>query len=136
MGALPPDVVTIIRGFTPLFTNRVWRRAQVLLIGAILAPGRRTVTAVLRIMRLEHDRHFKNYHRVLSRARWSGLATSRLLLMRLVGVFVPQGPLVMGLDDTIERRWGRKIAARGAVFTGTRCTPVTAILSKPVGGGG
>ena len=110
---LPPDVLTIIRGFAPLFTTRVWRRAQVLLIGAILPPGKRTVTAVLRIMGLEQERCFKNYHRVLSRAQWSGLAASRLLLTLLVGVFVPYGPVVMGLDDTLERRWGRKIAARG-----------------------
>src|SRR5512134_3245110 len=113
MGALPPDVLTIISGFAPLFTTRVWRRAHVLLIGAILTPGKRTVTAVLRILGLEQERCFKNYHRVLSRARWSGLATKRRLLTLLVGVFVPQGPVVMGLDDTIERRWGRKITARG-----------------------
>src|SRR5512143_974846 len=113
MALLPPDVLPIIRVFAPLFTDRVWRRAQVLLIGAILTPGKRTVTAVLRIMGLEQERCFKNYHRVLSRARWSGVAASRLLLTLLVGVFVPQGPVLMGLDDTIERRWGRKIAARG-----------------------
>ena len=110
---LPPDVLTIIRGFAPLFTTRVWRRAQVLLIGAILPPGKRTVTAVLRIMGLEQERCFKTYHRVLSRARWSGLAASRQLLILLVRVFVPPGPIVLGLDDTIEWRWGRKIAARG-----------------------
>src|SRR5512134_2350314 len=113
MGPLPPDVLLIISVFAPLFTDRVWRRAQVLLIGAILTPGTRTVTAVLRIMGLEQERYFKNYHRVLSRARWSGLATSHRLLTLLVGVFVPSGPVIMGLDDTIERRWGRKILARG-----------------------
>src|SRR5512143_2682830 len=110
MALLPPDVLPIIRVFAPLFTDRVWRRAQVLLIGAILTPGKRTVTAVLRIMGLDHERRFKNDHRVLSRARWSGLATSRRLLILLVKVLLPQGPLVMGLDDTIARRWGRKIA--------------------------
>jgi hypothetical protein len=99
--------------FAPLLTERVWYRAQVLLIGAILVPGKRAVTAVLRIMGLGGERRFKNYHRVLSRARWSGLATSRVLLLLLVKTLVPQGPLVMGLDDTLERRWGRKIAARG-----------------------
>lgn len=113
MGMLPPDILTIISVFAPLFTARIWRRAQVLLIGAILTPGARTVTAVLRILGLDHERRFKNYHRVLSRARWSGLAASRQLLSLLVRVFVPQGPIVLGLDDTLERRWGRKIAARG-----------------------
>ncbi|WP_026596123.1 IS701 family transposase [Methylohalobius crimeensis] len=113
MGGLPPDVLSIIKVFAPLFSKRVWQRAQVLLIGAILTPGRRTVAAVLRVMGLGEERRFKNYHRVLSRARWSGLASSRLLLGLLIQAFAWQGPLVMGLDDTIERRWGRKIGARG-----------------------
>ena len=113
MGPLPPDVLTIIRGFAPLFTDRVWRRAQVLLIGAILTPGKRTVTAVLRIMGLEQERGFKHYHRVLSRARWSGLAASQRWLTLLVGIFGPSGLVVMGLDDAMARRWGRKITARG-----------------------
>jgi hypothetical protein len=113
MGGLPPDILSIISVFAPLFTERVWPRAQVLLVGAILTPGRRTVAAVLRMMELGGERWFKNYHRVLSRARWSGLASSRLLLGRLIDAFARQGPLVMGLDDRIERRWGRKIAARG-----------------------
>lgn len=113
MELLPPDVCRIIGVFAPLFSERLWPRAQVLLIGAILTVGRRTVAAALRVMGLSGERGFKNYHRVLSRGRWSGLATSRVLLDLMVKTFVPQGPLVMGLDDTIERRWGRKIAARG-----------------------
>jgi hypothetical protein len=113
MDGLPPDVLLIIRVFAPLFTERVWQRAQVLLIGAILTPGQRTVAAVLRVMGLSDEGRFKNYHRVLSRARWSGLATSGMLLGLLIKTFAPTGRLVMGLDDTIERRWGRKISARG-----------------------
>jgi len=113
MGGLPPDVLLIISVFAPLFTETVWQRVQVLLVGAILTPGRRTVAAVLRVMGLSDERRFKNYHRVLSRARWSGVASSRMLLQLLINAFARRGPLVMGLDDTIERRWGRKIAARG-----------------------
>lgn len=113
MGTLPPDVATIIGMFAPLFSKRVWPHVQVLLVGAILTVGRRTVAAVLRTMGLGGEWRFKNYHRVLSRARWCGLATSRVLLALMVKTFVPTGPLVLGLDDTIERRWGRKIAARG-----------------------
>ena len=113
MGGLPPDVLTIISVFAPLFTETVWQRAQILLTGAILTPGRRTVSAILRVMGLSEIPQFKNYHRVLSRARWSGLASSRLLLGLLIQAFAPSGPLVMGLDDTIERRWGTKIRARG-----------------------
>ena len=113
MWRLPPDLLTIISVVAPLFSNRVWQRAQVLLIGAMLTPGQRTGASVLGVMGLSGERGFKNYHRVLSRAHWSGLAPSRVVLGLLVKSFARQGPLVMGLEDTIERRWGRKIAARG-----------------------
>lgn len=66
MGSLPPDLVMIISVFAPLFTESVWHRAQVLLVGAILTPGQRTLTAILRVMGLHQECQFKNYHRVLS----------------------------------------------------------------------
>jgi hypothetical protein len=96
-----------------LFSKRVWRFAQALLIGAILTPGQRTVTAALRILGLEADEHFQNYHRVLNRAQWSNLDLSELLLAWLVKTFAPSGRIFLGLDDTIERRRGAKIKAKG-----------------------
>src|SRR5688572_6680662 len=114
MRDLPPAIVLVLRLFEPVFSERVWDWAKVLMVGAILAPGQRTVAAVLRVMGLSEERQFQNYHRVLNRARWSSLAVGRILLLLLVAVFVPGGaPIVIGLDDTIERRWGAKIAARG-----------------------
>jgi DDE superfamily endonuclease len=92
----------------------VWEWAKVLLIGAILAPGERTVTAILRVMGLSQEQQFQNYHRVLNRARWSSRALSRILLRLLVAIFVPgDAPIVVGIDETIERRRGPKIAAKG-----------------------
>jgi len=85
----------------------------VLLTGAILAPGQRTVTSILRITGLSRERRFVNYHRVLSRAAWCPRAASRLLLGLLVAAFAPKGPVVLGIDDTIERRRGKRIAAKG-----------------------
>lgn len=84
-----------------------------LLVGSILAPGKRTVAAVLRIMGLSAEKHFQNYHRVLNRAAWSSLAASRKLLGLLLTAFASSGPIVIGLDDTIERRRGAKIKAKG-----------------------
>jgi hypothetical protein len=84
-----------------------------MVIGAVLAPGKRTVTSVLRIMGLSREKHFQNYHRILNRASWSSLEISRVLLNLLLQTFVPKGPIVMGLDDTIERRRGAKIKAKG-----------------------
>jgi hypothetical protein len=111
--SLPPLFVSFFNTFAPLFSHRVWQHAQMLLIGAILAPGKRTITSCLRIMGHSSDRHFVNYHRVLSRACWSGREASRLLLGLLVNQFVPTGPIVLGIDDTIERRRGKQIRAKG-----------------------
>jgi len=113
MSTLPAGFAKLILPFASLFSKRVFQSVQVLLAGAILAPGKRTVTSVLRVMGLSQEWHFQNYHRVLNRAAWSSLAASRMLLELLVRTFAPEGPLVFALDDTIERRWGACIAARG-----------------------
>jgi hypothetical protein len=96
-----------------VFSKRIWLHAQILLMGAILAPGQRTVTAILHIMGLSAEKHFQNFHRVLNRAVWSSREASRLLLGLLVATFAFWGLVVMGLDDTIERRRGAKIKAKG-----------------------
>jgi hypothetical protein len=113
MPTLPAEYITILRAFARLFSNRVWKQAKILLIGAMLSPAERTVTAALRVMGLSRETHFQTYHRVLNRARWSSLEASRILLGLLVNAFAMQGPLILGLDDTIERRRGAKIKAKG-----------------------
>jgi hypothetical protein len=110
---LPAELLPLIVEFAPLFSKPVWEHAKVLLAGAILAPGKRTVTACLRVMGLSQERRFTNYHLVLNRARWSDLEDSRILLRLLVATFAPRGELVLGLDDTIERRRGDQIKAKG-----------------------
>jgi hypothetical protein len=83
-------------------------------MGAILVLGRRTVASALRVTGLDQTAHFTNYHRVLNRNRWSARWLSRCLLGLLIAAFVPADqPVVIGLDDTIERRWGAKIKKRG-----------------------
>ncbi len=113
MRTLAPKMVQALAPFAPLFSKRLFRHAQLLLIGAILAPGRPTVSSALRAMGLDHYERFHRYHRVLSRARWSSLQASRILLGLLLEAFVGGGPLILGIDETLERRYGRKIAARG-----------------------
>jgi hypothetical protein len=114
MPPLPDAIVLVLAPFAPLFSHRVWRHAQVLLVGAMLAPGARTVTAALRVMGLAAERRFTNYHRVLSRAIWAARHGSRILLGLLITRLVPSGAtIVLGADDTVERRSGRKITARG-----------------------
>ncbi|WP_229505441.1 IS701 family transposase [Massilia mucilaginosa] len=113
MTVIASGLTKAIVGFSDLFSKRAWPLVQILLAGAILAVGPRTVSAVLRVMGLSHERQFQKYHRVLNRVKWSTLAASRRLLELLVEAFVPDGPLLMALDDTIERRRGARIAAKG-----------------------
>src|SRR5450631_1931897 len=114
MLTLPKKIMQVLRQFETVFSERVWEWAKVLLIGVILAPGERTVAAILRVMGCSDGKQFQNYHRVLNRAKWSSREVSRVLLLLLVGLFLPGNePLIMGIDETIERRRGRKITARG-----------------------
>jgi hypothetical protein len=113
MHTLPKSMIQVLAPFAPLFSKSVFEHVQLLLVGAILAPGKRTVASALRAVSLEDERRFCRYHRVLSRAVWSSREASRVLLGLLVEAFVPEGPLVLGIDDTLERRRGKKISAKG-----------------------
>src|SRR5882724_9886943 len=114
MPSLPVEMIGLLAPFAQLFSERVWLHAQVLVLGAILAPGKRTVSSCLRVMGLAWERHFTNYHRVLNRAQWAALQASKILLGVIVRLLVPPGAaIVRGADDTVERRSGRKIKAKG-----------------------
>ena len=97
-----------------------WLRAQALLCGTLLAPANHTLTAALRALGLANEPGFHNYHRLLNRARWSARRAAQVLLGLLVGAFVPSGPVILGLDDTIERRRGRKLSARAIYYDAAR----------------
>src|SRR3954463_6349909 len=111
--SVPKVLAAWMQPFASAFTPASWRHVLVLVAGTVLAPGRRTVTAALRVMGLDQAAGFAVYHRVLSLGRWSSRAVAHRLLLLLVAALVPAGPVVIGLDDTIERRWGAKIKARG-----------------------
>jgi hypothetical protein len=107
------DIITVLSNFSPLFSTNVWNYALTLLIGAVLCSNQRTISAILRVMGLSKDKHFINYYRVLNRACWSGLQASKILLGLLI-MFIPVSfPVIIGIDDTIERRKGKKIKAKG-----------------------
>jgi hypothetical protein len=110
---VPPILMHWLAPFAAFFTKPTWDRVLVLATGAVLAPGRRTVTAVLSVLGRRDGTDFARFHGVLNRARWSGRSLARTLLRWLVAVFVPEGPVVVGIDETIERRWGPRISARG-----------------------
>ena len=131
MRTLPTVMIRVLLPFVPLFSKRVFKHAQVLLTGAILAPGKRTVSSALHAMGLSQEERFHRYHRVLSRARWSSRKVSGVLLGVLVEMFVAEGdPLVVGIDETLERRYGRKISAKGVYRDPVRSTHETFVKSS------
>ncbi|MCK8787925.1 transposase [Roseomonas sp. NAR14] len=126
---LPPCFAAVILCFVPLLRQRGWRHAEVLLLGALLVPGQRTVASILRIAGLSRERRFTNYHRVLDRAVWSGRAAGRVLLGLLVARFAPQGAVLLGLDDRSSAGGGG--ASTPGASTATRYVPATGTSSRP-----
>ena len=111
---LPIWMITVLGEFAPaIYAMSTWYKIEVLVTGAILAPGKRTVSAVLRVMGLKDDGKYAQYHQVLSRAVWAGLEVSAILLRLLLKTFDSGDALVFGIDESIERRRGEKIAAKG-----------------------
>lgn len=114
MLTLPPGFQRTISGFSATFRKDVWPKVLILLTGAIVCPGSRTVCNLLRSVGLQLERSFPKYHRLLSTDKWSAKKLSGVLLGLLVRAFVAPGKaLVFVMDDTIERRWGRMISKRG-----------------------
>lgn len=109
----PMDIMVVLGCFAQVFSERTWDWVQVLVVGAILAPGKRTVSSVLTVVGLSQEKQYQRYHRVLNRAKWSGLAASKILLGLLVAVFAKDGVIVLGADETLERRKGKHIKEKG-----------------------
>src|SRR5436305_10815677 len=110
---LPVEILAVLSLFAPLFSESVFDHALTLATGAILCRGKRTVSSALRVIGKAEDEHFTNYHRVLNRASWSTLAASKILLGLIISLLPGRAPIVLGADDTIERRKGKKIRHKG-----------------------
>lgn len=119
-----PAIVGLLRIFADAFTRPTFAHALVLVYGAILAPGRRTVAAALRAIGLRDERHSTSYHRVLNRAGWSPLRVSRLLLgLTAATLLAADAPLVVLIDATLVRRTGRRVAYKGRFHDAVRSQP-------------
>lgn len=124
MFRFPDEFPGLIIAYSDLFSKPVFAHVRLLLAGAILAPGKRTITSVLRVLGLSQETKFHKYHRVLSLARWCALNGARILLVQLLNAFLAEGPVVVGIDETIERRWGGKIKKRGIYRDSVRSSHV------------
>src|SRR3989338_413594 len=113
MSSLPRAIETVFNAFSVMFTLPTWDNIQILMTGAILCQGPRRVSSILRVMGLSSDKRFGKYHRVFNRAQWNSMTGAKILLGLLVVLLPTSAPILIVVDDTIERRKGRKIKAKG-----------------------
>ncbi len=133
MFPLPASIVSVLQPFACLFTAPTLAHLHVLLTGTLLAQGPRTVTAALRAMGLSAERRFERYHRVLNRARWSSRQGARILPGLLLGMLPAQVPIVVAVDETLERRKGARIRAKGMYRDAVRSSRSKVALKHPGG---
>ena len=113
MDSLSRNILSVLLPFSVLFSKPSWKKALTLLLGTLLCTGKRTVCSALRAMGLECEVGFSKYHHLLNRAEWSSLKAAKILFHMLL-VFVPDKlPLVLLVDETLERRQGKQIKAKG-----------------------
>ena len=118
-----PEIIQLLTTFAVGMTAPTFAKALVLLYGALLTPGRRTIAAALRVQGLDGAGNFGKDHRVLNQASWSAMVMSQILLGLLIRAFVPEGrPLLVLIDETLERRQGKKIGSKGWCRDGVRST--------------
>ena len=123
------EIISVLAAFASEFTRPTWKNIQTLFIGAILCRGARRITSILRVMDLKEERNFSKYHRVLSRAEWSGLALSKILLGMLIAILPVSWPILIAVDETLERRKGKKIKAKGVYRDAVRSSQSKVITS-------
>ena len=91
------------------FASPTYQRFSALLVGAVLTTGRRTVANLLRTLRHLAPGHRTDYQRVLSRAPGSGLALGCALARFLLDRLVPDGPVALVGDDTVDGHRGKRV---------------------------
>lgn len=133
MLSLSKEIAEVLSPFQVLFVQqRSWQKAQVMLVGAILCQGQRTVSRVLQVMGLGQEQQYGKYYRMLSRVGWSGLAGAQILLGMIVTFLVSNDPLIIGIDETLERRWGKRIWGLGIYRDGVKSSQKHTVKSSGV----
>lgn len=113
MDSLSRNILSVLLPFSVLFSKPSWKKALVLLLGTLLCTGKRTVCSALRAMGLEREAGFSKYHHLLNRTEWSSLKAARILFFMLLAFIPANHPLVLLVDETLERRRGKQIKAKG-----------------------
>lgn len=123
------EIISVLSAFACVFTKPTWKNIQILFLGAILCRGSRQVTKILRVMSLSQTKNYSKYHNVLRRAKWSSLDAAKILLGLLISA-LPKGiPILVVVDETLERRQGKKIKAIGAYRDAVRSSKSNVVIS-------
>lgn len=113
MDSLSGNILSVLLPFSVLFSKPSWQKSLTLLLGAILCTGKRTVCSALRAMGLSNESGFSKYHHLLNRCEWSSLQAAKILFFMLMPLIPGGEPIVISTDETLERRKGKKIRAKG-----------------------
>ena len=127
---LTTDILAVLAPFASEFSRPTWKNIQILLIGAILCRGPRRISSILRVMGLSNINNFSKYHRVLSRANWDGLRLAKILLSLLLQLLPSSWPILIAVDETLERRQGQKIKAKGLYRDAVRSSQSNVVISS------
>jgi DDE superfamily endonuclease/Archaeal putative transposase ISC1217 len=109
MLVIPCFARPVLDQFAPVFFHPTYQRFLVLLVAAILTTGRRTVSNLLRTVPGLAPGDPSSYHRVLSKRRWTAFPLARLLAKFLLDHYVPEGPVFLAGDDTVDEHRGDKV---------------------------
>ena len=104
--------ISFISIFNTFFSPSMEKSSHIIHRYALM-PGKRTICAALRVMGLSNETNFSKYHHVLNRVEWSLLSAARILHNLIVSIAGSDNPLVFFIDETLERRKGPKIKAKG-----------------------
>jgi hypothetical protein len=113
MNSLSRNILAVLLPFSILFSKPSWKKAQTLLLGTLICTGKRTICSALRAMGLCDEVSFSKYHHLLNRARWSSLQAAKILFFMLLVLIKDDNPIILSIDETLERRRGKKIKAKG-----------------------
>ena len=113
MLVIPGFAQPVLSSFAPVFYHPTYQRFLVLLVAAILTTGRRTVADLLRTAGELAPGDPSSYHRVLSRRRWSSPELARLLIGLILDHWIPEGPVSLAGDDTVDEHRGARVYGKG-----------------------
>ena len=130
MDSLPRSILSVLLPFSVLFSRPSWKKALTLLLGTIICTGRRTVCSALRAMGFCDQAGFSKFHHLLNRTQWSSLRAAKILLFMLLPLLPQKMPVVLFVDETLERRRGAKINAKGYCRDAVRSSNAQVVISS------